>query len=334
MKYRTLFMTERGARHQADALAAAPPQLDVVMLRHPDRATLWPLLAEAVFIISERTGIIDAEMIAAAPQLRLIVRLGSLSYDIDTDTAAAQGVAVVTWPVRGSVMVAEHTIMQMLALAKRLREVESLALAAGDWGASHRTDEDTFAYNWTRRQGIGGLWRRIVGILGFGEIGAELARRLRGWDCTVFYNRRHRLPIEVERELGLTYAAQGDLLAAADFVVNLLPYFPSTEHALAAPQFAAMKPGACLVSCGSGSVIDETALAAAFSSGHLGGVALDTYEWEPLTPDNPLRQLAAADPSVNVLLTPHTAAGAPPHGVIPSRAEDYTPILRFLGTRD
>jgi phosphoglycerate dehydrogenase-like enzyme len=330
VKYRTLFITERSARHQADALAAAPAMLDVVMLRHPDRATLWPLLADAVFIISERMGVIDAEMIAAAPHLRMIVRLGSLAYDIDLAAAAAHGVAVVTWPVRGSIMVAEHVMMQLLALAKRLREVERLALAAGAYAPPRRTDENTFAYNWTGRTGIGGLWRSTVGILGFGEIGAELARRLAGWGCTVLYNRRNRLPAATEAELGITYAGLDDLLAQSDFVANLLPYFPATDRALAAPQFARMKRGACLVSCGSGSVIDEAALAAAFARGHLGGVALDTYEWEPLTPDNPLRQLAAADPTANILLTPHTAAGAPAHGTIPSRADDYTPIMDFL----
>lgn len=330
MPYRTVFLTERGLRHQQDALRAAPPELDVTILRQPDRETLRLLLADAVFLISERAGVIDRELLAAAPQLKMILRLGSLAHDIDLEAARAAGVVVATWPQRGVIMVAEHLVMQMLALVKRLREVEAIAIAAGDWGISRRTDEDTFAYNWSGRQGIGGLWRQTVGILGFGEIGAELARRLQGWACRVLYNRRRRLPAWVEQDLGIAYATKEAILAESDFLVNLLPYFPETDLSLRREHFAAMKPGAFLVSCGSGSVLDEAALAEAVRVGHLGGVALDTFEWEPIRPDNPLRRLAAEGPRWNVLLTPHTAAGAPAAGVVPTRANDYEPILRFL----
>jgi phosphoglycerate dehydrogenase-like enzyme len=330
MRYRTLFLTERGLRHQQDALNGAPPELDVTILRQPDLETLRPLLAEAIFLISERAGVIDRALIAAAPQLKLILRLGSLAYDIDLDAARTAGIVVATWPQRGVIMVAEHLMLQMLALVKRLRETEAITVAAGDWGASRRTDEDTFAYNWSGRQGIGGLWRQTVGIVGFGEIGAELARRLAGWECRVLYNRRRRLPEWQEQKLGIEYAAQDELFAQSDFLVNLLPYFPQTNLSLGAAQFATMRPGAFLVSCGSGSVLDEAALAQAIRSGQLGGVALDTFEWEPVKPDNPLRRLAAEDPRWNVLLTPHTAAGAGIPGVTATRADDYTSLLRFL----
>jgi phosphoglycerate dehydrogenase-like enzyme len=330
IRYRTLFLTERGLRHQQDALNAAPPELDVAILRQPAPEILHPLLAEAVFLISERAGVIDREMIAAAPQLKMILRLGSLAHDIDLDAARAAGVVVATWPQRGVIMVAEHLIMQMLALVKRLREVETIAVAAGDWGVSRRTDEDAFAYNWSGRQGIAGLWRQTVGIGGFGEIGAELARRLAGWGCRVLYHRRRRLPAWTEQELGIEYVTQEELFAQSDFLVNLLPYFPQTNLSLGAAQFATMKRDAFLVSCGSGSVLDEAALAQAIRSGRLGGVALDTFEWEPIQSDNPLRLLAAEGSRWNVLLTPHTAAGAPAADVIPTRAGDYTPILRFL----
>ena len=81
----------------------------------------------------------------------------------------------------------------MLALSKRLRESEAIALAAStEWGPSRRTDEDTFAYNWSNRQDVEGLWQKTIGIMGFGEIGAELARRLKGWECTVLYNKRRQ----------------------------------------------------------------------------------------------------------------------------------------------
>jgi phosphoglycerate dehydrogenase-like enzyme len=86
-----------------------------------------------------------------------------------------------------------------------------------------------------------------------------------------------------------------------------------------------MKPGAFVVNFGSGSVIDESALAEAVQSGHLGGASLDTYEWEPLRPDNPLLPLAR-DPAMNVLLTPHTGSGS----WITDRKDDWANIQRVL----
>jgi phosphoglycerate dehydrogenase-like enzyme len=273
---------------------------------------------------------IDAAMLRAAPRLRLIVRLGSLAYDIDLAAARAQGVAVTTWPQRGTIGVAEHCVLQMLALTRRLLETNAVAMAAEDWGEARRTDENTFAYNWSRQQGLLSLWGQTVGILGFGEVGADLAQRLRGWGCPILYNRRRRLTPEGESALGITYATMDDLLARSDFVVSLLPYTPETDHALGAAQLARMKEGAFLVSCGSGSVIDEIALAEALRLGHLAGAALDTYEWEPLQPGEPLRRLALEDPTRDILLTPHVAAGTLPPGVATWRDEDYVPILRFL----
>jgi phosphoglycerate dehydrogenase-like enzyme len=267
-------------------------------------------------------------MIRAAPRLELILRLGSLYYDIDTEAAGAAGVNVCYWPVGSVTRVAEHLVLQMLALSKKLRETEAIALEAdAKWGESRRTDEDTFAYNWSGRQGVEGLWQQTIGILGFGEIGAELARRLQSWGCTLLYNKRRRLPEPVERDLGLTYVDVDSLFRQSDYLANLLPYFPNTDLMLDASFFARMKTGACLVSCGSGSVIDETALAEAVKSGRLGGAALDTFEWEPIKPDNPL--ITLAESHYNVLLTPHVAAGASA-AAARERGQDYTNIVNHI----
>lgn len=300
------------------------------MLRRPDRHLLKRHLVDAAFLITERAGEIDAALIGAARQLRLIQRLGSLTYDIDLAAAKQAGIAVCTWPIRGCVMVAEHLILQMLALAKKLGEVQAIAHAASDWGRpSRRTDENTFAYNWSGRNGIGGLYNATVGILGFGEIGAELARRLAPFQpAQVLYHKRRRLPADVEAELGLSFAAYEELIAASDFLCSLLPFYPETDQSLNAAVFSRMKPGALLVHCGSGSVIDELALAQAVAHRQLGGAALDTYEWEPLRPDNPLLSLAR-EPQNNLLLTPHTAAGTPIAGAH-SRSNDYTNLIRLL----
>jgi len=327
-RYKTIFTTERGQRHQQAALDAAPDNLAITMLRQPGQTELLSHLATADYFISERTGVIDAAMIQAAPNLKLILRLGSLTYDIDVAAAKAAGVAVCYWPVGSVIRVAEHMVMQMLVLSKKLRETEAIALAASpDWAESKRTSEDTFAYNWSNRKNVEGLWQTTIGIMGFGEIGAELARRLAGWDVTLLYHKRRRLPESVETELGLTYVNEDTLFRQSDYLANLLPYFSTTDLMINADYLAKMKPGACLVSCGSGSVIDEAALAQAVKSGHLGGVALDTFEWEPIRADNPLIALAQANH--NVLLTPHIAAGATA-AAAKERLGDYTNIINHI----
>ncbi len=308
-RYKTIFVTERSPFHQQRALSAAPPELDIIMLRRPTREALLPLLTDAQYFISERVGVIDAGMIAAAPKLKLILRLGSLTHDIDLEAAKAAGVIVCAWPDTGAIQVAEHLMLQMLALTKKLREAEAIAReAASSWRESQRTHEKTFAYNRSNRQGISTLWHKTVGILGFGEIGAELTRRLTGWGCSLLYHKRNRLPDTLEVELGLIYADTETLFSQSDYLVNLLPYFVETAAFINSEHLALMQPGSFLVSCGSGGTIDEAALAVAVQSGHLGGAALDTYEWEPLQADNPL--VALAREGYNVLLTPHVAAGS------------------------
>lgn len=328
--YRTIFTTERGEFHQQRALTSAPPELDIVMLRSPSPDEIVKSAPDAVYLISERTGAVGKDLIERLPQLRLILRLGSMTYDIDVNAAHEAGVVVCHQPSVGVIRVAEHVVMQMLTVGKKLYEVGTIARVASDeWGDSRRTDEDTFAYNWSNRQGIGQLYNQTVGILGFGEIGAELARRLKGWGSHVFYNKRRRLPQSVETELNIQYTDKDELIAQSDYLVNLLPYFPTTDRALNADTFAAMKDGAVLVSAGSGSVIDEQALAAAVKAGKLHGVALDTFEWEPIQSSNPLRELALE--GANVVLTPHTAAGSYTAQIEDrERLEDYANILRHI----
>ena len=329
-----LFLTNRSERHQQAAREAAPPEIERIhFLRAPAKAEILAAIPNADFLISERAGVIDGEIIQAGKRLRLIQRLGSLTYDIDLDAAKAAGVPVCDLPLPGAVNVAEHLIWQILALLRRAHDGEAAILSpspgtgegTGLGVPSQRTDENVFATDWSRRAGIRSLHGLTVGILGFGEIGVETARRLRAFDCRMLYQKRVRLPEWVEKQLGIAYCAGDALYAQSDILCNLLPYSQTTDRLIDGAVFARMQPGSYLVNCGSGSVIDETALAAALTAGHLAGAALDTFEWEPLRPDNPLLALAR-NPNANVVLTPHTAF----LGGAGDRREEYDNIRRLL----
>jgi phosphoglycerate dehydrogenase-like enzyme len=296
------------------------------MLRRPAADELAARLADADVLISERSVPVTGDMIAAAPRLRLIVRLGSLWHDIDAAAAKARGVRVSVQPVTGCVYGAEHVLMMTLAVLKRLGRSLHAATEAGHGREPARTDEDTFAYNWLNYSDLRGLQGKTVAILGMGEIGVETARRLRAFGpARILYNKRTPYPPAVERDLGAAWADREDCLSAADVLVSLLPYSPETDRSLDADTFGRMKPGACVVHVGSGSVIDEAALLDALRSGHLAGAALDTFEWEPLEPVHPLVTYAC-DPDSNLLLTPHVAVAAEPG----SYAGDFDEVRRFL----
>ena len=303
-----LYLCPLGQQHQQWRLEAAPPGLHVVMRRNPSRAELLELIPQTEVLITERTGVIDREVIAAGAQLKLIQRIGSLVHDIDLAAAREYGVPVATRPIVGAIAVAEHVMMQMLGVLRRVMSLQPVLRAPPETftgGPAQRTTEDVFAFNWSGQTQVGLLYGKTVGILGFGEIGAELARRLFGWQCRVLYSKRNQLPPHIEQSFGIAYRDQEALLRESDVVVCLLPYFAETDLWLNAERIALMKRGAVLVEAGSGSVVDERGVVSALESGQLSGAAFDTYEWEPITPDNPLLALANRDPDANVLLTPH-----------------------------
>lgn len=330
-RHRVVFVTSRAPVHQATALAAAPDELEVVMLQDPDRAVLMAAIHDAEFIVSERSGTIDAEVIDGAGPLRLIQRLGSRCHDIDLDAARRRRVPVCRWPLPGPAMVAEHVILQTLALTRRLRSTGQVLHDGADYGPPRPSDANTFAINWSAQTEVVGLMGRTVGIVGLGEIGTELALRLRPFGVETLYFNPTRLPIEVERDLEVVYQPLPDLLAASHVVCLLVPTTPDTVGMTDAGFLSLMRPGSFLVNSGASTTFDEEAVAAAYRSGRLGGVATDGYRWEPVRPDNPLVALAR-DPAANVVLTPHTALADAVNSVNLRRGE-YTNLVNVLAGR-
>lgn len=329
MKHKTLFLTNRGEVHQKVALEAAPAELDVVIRRGASKDDVLALLPEMEFLISERTGAIDADIIAAGKKLRLIQRLGSQTWDIDLAAAQSAAIPVCYLPVRTCVLVAEHLILQLLCLAKRIRELIDVTEKAGDWGLPpKRCNENYFAFNWSGRKKIDALYQGSVGILGFGEIGTELARRLQGFGCRVLYSKRRPLPRDVENKLGLTHVSRDDLARHSDFIACLLPNLPENNQTIDRSFFSLMKRGAHFAHCGAPGVVNEGDMLQALNDGQIGGAAIDCFTYEPLRPDDPLVPVAR-QPTSNLILTPHVAAGT----VAVSRDEripDYRNIVRIL----
>ncbi len=331
----TLLLTHRGLRHQQNLLAGAPAELELTLLRDAPRATILSLLPQMEFLISEREEVIDAGLIAAGKNLRLIQRLGAQTWDIDLEAARRAGIAVCCRPDWGTMQVAEHCLMQTLDLMKRARDLCS-TLNRADWSQPPRLcDEDTFAYNWTGRAGSDSLWGQTVGILGFGEIGRQLAGLLRGFNPTLLYAKRQRLSPQAEAELGVTYAQPDELIRRAQVVYGLLPFSAEQAQGFNAAFFARMRPGAYFVFCGGSGMVHEGDLIAALQAGQLAGAALDTFTREPLPTDSPLlalhRQLfdPACPLPANLLLTPHVAAGTGSA----TRHSDYANLLHLLAGR-
>ena len=257
-------------------------------------------------ILITRRGAVTAGMIAACPELKLIQRLGERSDGIDLDAASARGITVSCLPRPSMIYTAEHALLLMLALAKKLIPSDRL-VRQGGWDASKVKPADNIAYNWPGVPEVGGLYGRTLGIVGLGEVGTLLARRAQAFGMRVTYTNRRRLAADREREIGITFAEFDDLLAAADFIVVAAANVPENDKLIGASALARMKPSAHLVNISRGRLVDEDALYNALTSGRIAGAGLDVHRIEPRMPGDRFTALA------NVVLTPHLAGGSRQH---------------------
>lgn len=256
---------------------------------------------------------ITAEHLAAAPGLRMIQHQGVGYERIDVAACAARGIPIGLTPEGTSIGVAEHTILLILALGKRL----STALEStrkGQW------------LQWELRETSFELCGKTLGLVGFGRIGQEVARRALAFDARVlYYDVRPALQLPaILKDASICGPAESlaDLLAAADVVSLHAPLTPETRHLINAGTLARMKPGAVLINTARGGLVDEVALLDAVRSGRLAGAGLDVTDPEPPDPSNPLLAME------NVLVTPHIAAGTRDALVQKMRAA-FANLVRF-----
>jgi phosphoglycerate dehydrogenase-like enzyme len=262
--------------------------------------------ADAVIVESLR---IDGAVLAGAQNLAVVHKFGTLTSNIDLAACAARGIAVRTVRRTVNVAVAEQAFALMLALAKRIGAlngcVEEDALRQAGYKVRPRAPRYAGYSNFAGITGLKTLLGARLGIIGFGEIGREIARRARGFEMEIAYFQRARLAAAVEQEFCAKYLPLDDLIAEADYVVVQLPSNEATRGIIGPAAFDRMKPGAVLVDVARPELIDRNALIAALAAGRLGGLGLDVLYTEPCDPAEPLLRYRGG----NVILMPHTAVG-------------------------
>ena len=264
------------------ARLAAVPNLDIAICPEADDALLMRLLPECD-VLWHVLKPCTAAMIAAAPRLKLIQKIGVGVNTIDLAAATARGIPVCNLPGTNSRAVAELALTLMLATIRRIPRFDT-GLRDGVWSDPSLQD------------GIGELGGRTVGLVGYGSIPRLLAPLLAALGCRVIYTARNPVSDAVGE-----YRPLDALLAESDIVSLHLPLTDATDKMIDAAAMARMKPGAILINTARGGLVDQSALVSALRSGHLGGAGLDVFAVEPPDPADPLFALP------NVVATPHIA---------------------------
>ncbi|MCA9825649.1 MAG: D-glycerate dehydrogenase [Dehalococcoidia bacterium] len=287
-----VFITRSVPGRPVDLLEQAGHQVEVWPGElPPSRDVLANRLESAAALLTMVTDGIDADLMGAAPGLRIIANM-AVGYDnVSPSDANEAGI----WLTNTPGVLAETTADLAFAL---------LMDAARNLTASDRDTRAGGWKTWSPTAFLGqDVYRATLGIVGLGEIGEAMARRARGFSMRILYASRTRKPA-VESNLGLEWRSFEEVLVSSDFVSLHVPLTPETRHLISHRELALMKPGAILVNTTRGAVVDQDALVASLRSGHLGGAALDVTDPEPLPLDHPLFALP------NAVITPHIGSAS------------------------
>ena len=227
--------------------------------------------------------IIDNKVLDECPGVKLYARMGAGCDRIDLDACTKHGVAVTNTPGGNSEAVAEHALGMMLALSRKIVMLDN-----------------------TMRKGVFEpvfgtcMLRKTLGIVGFGHIGKNIAKFVKGLDMRILLYDVYK-DEEFARQHGCTFVPLETLLKESDFITLHAPSLPETANMIGQKEFEMMKDGVQLCNCARGELVDEKAMVAALKSGKLKGAALDAFATEPLPLSSELYKLE------NVILSPHTA---------------------------
>lgn len=266
----------------------APAGFEVVLARAGSQ--LWnDALKDAEYLVGLGEVKMDDAFYKSAPKLKL-VQLLSAGYDrVDIEAARRAGIPVCNNGGANAIAVAEHAILLMLAVSRRLVWQHSM-VASGRWRGNDVASVRLYE-----------LYGRTLGIIGLGTIGKKVARLAKPFGLDVQYYDIARLTEDQADALNVRFRLIEELLRTSDIVSLHVPLTPSTRHMIGAQQLRLMKPTAYLINTCRGPVIDEPALYEALTNGTIAGAGLDVFDQEPPPTNNPLFALD------NVILTPHFA---------------------------
>ncbi|ORV43721.1 phosphoglycerate dehydrogenase [Mycobacterium conspicuum] len=266
-------------------VAALGDQVEVRWVDGPDREKLLAAVPEADALLVRSATTVDAEVLAAAPKLKIVARAGVGLDNVDVDAATARGVLVVNAPTSNIHSAAEHALALLLSAARQIPAADA-TLREHTWKRSSFSGAEIFG--------------KTVGVVGLGRIGQLVAQRIAAFETHVVAYDPYVSPARAA-QLGIELLSLDELLARADFISVHLPKTKETAGLIGKEALAKTKPGVIIVNAARGGLVDEEALAEAISSGHVRAAGLDVYSKEPCT-DSPLFELP------QVVVTPHLGA--------------------------
>lgn len=245
------------------------------------------------------------EVIERNPNLKMILRWGAGFDSVDIEAAGERGIYVTNTPGANASAVSELAVMLMLAVGRKLL-CHTESLSKGIWS------KNTFLNSSVC------LNHKLVGIIGAGNIGRQVAAKVQAFGASVQYYDPYRLSQEMEEKFALRYVSLETLLKTSDVISLHVPLTDSNYHMISIKELAQMKPNAILINTARGGLIDEDALVETISSGRLAGAGLDGVENEPLSVDDKLFS------TPNIIVTPHIGGGTADIGdtIIPMLVQD------------
>jgi len=277
-----VLLAEQLSPATVDALG---PDFDVRQVDGTDRPALLAALADANAILVRSATQVDAEAIAAAPNLKVIARAGVGLDNVDTPAATKAGVMVVNAPTSNIISAAELAVGHIISLARHI-PVANASTKAGEWKRSKFNGVE--------------LYEKTIGIVGLGRIGTLVADRLKGFGVTLVGYDPYVTPARAS-QLGVQLLSLDELMKVSDFVTIHIPRTPETTGLIGEAEFAIAKPELRIVNCSRGGIIDEGALKDALESGRIAGAALDVFVQEPPKNTDLIEQ-------PNLQVTPHLGA--------------------------